>query len=77
MRLPFTKFGLEAKNLAQRQPLVHFKVLADEHHGVIQGYEFKWNPGAKVKLPTDFLAGYPGSKVVRIDRSNYWQFLLS
>ena len=49
----------------------------EEADGVIQGYEFKWNPGAKAKTPTDFLEGYPGSKIVRIDRSNYWQFLLS
>ena len=49
----------------------------EEADGVIQGYEFKWNPGAKAKTPTDFLEGYPGSKIVRIDRSNYWQFLLN
>jgi hypothetical protein len=31
MGLPFAKFGLEAKNLAERQAYVYFKVLADEH----------------------------------------------
>jgi hypothetical protein len=35
MGLPFAKFGLEAKNLAERQAYVYFKVLADEHRFMI------------------------------------------
>ncbi|MEZ4732435.1 MAG: ATP-binding protein [Caldilineaceae bacterium] len=48
----------------------------EEAEGRLRGYEFKWNPAAKVKEPVDFLQAYPGSTVERIDRSNYWQFLL-
>lgn len=48
----------------------------EEADGVLSAYEFKWNPAAKVKEPTDFLQAYPGSQVERIDRSNYWRFLL-
>lgn len=48
----------------------------EEADGLLRGYEFKWNPTAKFKEPTDFLQSYPGSIVERIDRSNYWQFLL-
>jgi hypothetical protein len=28
------------------------------------------------ELGIDFLQAYPGSTVERVDRSNYWQFLL-
>lgn len=48
----------------------------EEVDGLLHGYEFKWNPTAKVKEPTDFLQAYPGSQFERIDRSNYWRFLL-
>lgn len=48
----------------------------EEADGVLAGYEFKWNPAAKTKEPTDFLQAYPGSRVERIDRGNYWRFLL-
>jgi hypothetical protein len=48
----------------------------EEADGVLAGYEFKWNPAAKTKEPTDFLQAYPGATVERIDRSNYWRFLL-
>lgn len=48
----------------------------EEADGVLAGYEFKWSQTAKVKEPTDFLQAYPGSRVERVDRSNYWRFLL-
>ncbi len=48
----------------------------EEADGLLHGYEFKWSPTAKFKEPTDFLQSYSGSTVERIDRSNYWQFLL-
>jgi hypothetical protein len=48
----------------------------EEADGVLAGYEFKWNPAARFKAPADFLQAYPGSQVERIDRSNYWRFLL-
>lgn len=49
----------------------------EEADGLLRGYEFKWNAAAKAKEPTDFLQAYPGSTVERIDRSNYWRFLLA
>ena len=48
----------------------------EEADGQLRGYEFKWSPTAKIKEPIDFLQSYPGSTVERVDRSNYWQFLL-
>jgi hypothetical protein len=42
----------------------------------VRGYEFKWSSTGKGKEPADFLQAYPGSTIQRIDRSNYWQFLL-
>jgi hypothetical protein len=48
----------------------------EEVDGQLYGYEFKWNPAAKMKEAADFLQTYPGSTVTRIDRGNYWQFLL-
>jgi hypothetical protein len=42
----------------------------------VSGYEFKWSSTGKGKEPADFLQAYPGSTIQRIDRSNYWQFLL-
>ena len=48
----------------------------EETDGLLRGYEFKWSSTAKFKEPTDFLQSYAGSTVERIDRSNYWQFLL-
>lgn len=48
----------------------------EDADGQLRGYEFKWNPVAKVKEPIEFLQTYPGSTVERIDCSNYWRFLL-
>jgi hypothetical protein len=44
--------------------------------GQVRGYEFKWSSTAKTREPADFLHAYPGSTIQRVDRSNYWQFLL-
>lgn len=33
----------------------------EEADGLLRGYEFKWNPAAKVKAPTDFLQAYHSS----------------
>ena len=49
----------------------------EEAEGQLHGYEFKWSPTARMKEPIDFLQAYPGSQVDRIDRSNYWRFLLA
>jgi hypothetical protein len=48
----------------------------EETDGQVRGYEFKWSSTGKGKEPADFLQAYPGSTIQRVDRSNYWQFLL-
>lgn len=48
----------------------------EESDGQIQGFEFKWNPNRRGKVPPEFLEKYPGSSVTQIDRQNYWQFLM-
>lgn len=48
----------------------------EETDGQLHAFEFKWNENRPFKAPQDFLAAYPGSTVERIDRSNYWRFLL-
>ena len=48
----------------------------EETDGQLHGFEFKWSENRSFKAPQDFLAAYPGSTVERIDRSNYWRFLL-
>lgn len=47
----------------------------EESDGQIKGYEFKWNPSRKMKVPQEFLDQYSGSSVERVDRENYWQFV--
>lgn len=48
----------------------------EEEEGILTGFECKWSPDASMKVPEDFLHAYPGTKVERIDRKNYWRFLL-
>lgn len=48
----------------------------EEADGQLRGYEFKWSSTGKTREPADFLQAYPGSTIQRVDRSNYWQFLL-
>jgi hypothetical protein len=48
----------------------------EEEDGILAGYECKWSPDATMKVPEKFLSAYPGTVVQRIDRSNYWRFLL-
>lgn len=48
----------------------------EEVDGQLVGYEFKWSATKLLRAPQDFLTAYPGSRVERIDRSNYWRFLL-
>jgi predicted AAA+ superfamily ATPase len=49
----------------------------EERDGLLTGYECKWNPDKKLRVPELFTTTYPGSTVERIDRSNYWKYLLS
>ena len=48
----------------------------EDSDGQIRGFEFKWSSSRRIKVPKEFLEKYPGSSVTRIDRSNYWRFLL-
>ncbi|MCA9333927.1 ATP-binding protein [Candidatus Saccharibacteria bacterium] len=48
----------------------------EEVDGQLIGYEFKWGATKPLRPPQTFLEAYPGSAVERVDRSNYWQFLL-
>jgi predicted AAA+ superfamily ATPase len=54
----------------------------EEHDGILEGYEFKWGgsigtPASGLhRVPREFLEAYPGSSVVRIDRSNFDKFLM-
>ena len=48
----------------------------EERDGVLTGYECKWNPNKKTRIPTLFLETYLGSTVKTLDPSNYWRYLL-
>ncbi len=41
----------------------------------MEGFEFKWNPDAKKKVPSAFFNAYPECPVSFIDKSNYQSFL--
>ena len=46
----------------------------EEKQGQIKGYEIKWNPKAKVKIPKSFTTTYQ-TNVHKIDRSNFREFV--
>jgi hypothetical protein len=48
----------------------------EESDGQVRGYEFKWSAVGRMKELIEFLRAYPNSTLERVDRSNYWQFLL-
>lgn len=48
----------------------------EEKGGRINGFEFKWNPKAKVKLPKSFIAAYDASFTV-INKDNFHDFICS
>jgi predicted AAA+ superfamily ATPase len=48
----------------------------EESEGQLTAFEFKWNPGAKFKIPGAFLSAYPGSKFRIIHHDNFDEFLL-
>jgi len=47
----------------------------EERNEVMTGYEFKWNAKAKVKVPSSFKEGYPGSEVYVINPGNAEGFI--
>ncbi len=48
----------------------------EEYGGKLYGYEFKWNPKAKAKIPKAFLEAYPGSEVKVITPKNFHEFAM-
>jgi hypothetical protein len=48
----------------------------EEGDGIINAFEFKWNPAAKYKIPKQFLENYQNSTFKVIDRENIEDFLL-
>jgi predicted AAA+ superfamily ATPase len=49
----------------------------EEGNGIMTGYEFKWNAKAKVKIPSTFLLGYPGTVIHVISPENMDAFINS
>ncbi|MFN3998687.1 ATP-binding protein [Algoriphagus sp.] len=47
----------------------------EEIDGKIYPYEFKWNPKAKVKLPSAFIENYSPEPIQVIHRENFWEWL--
>jgi len=50
--------------------------LVEEKAGEITGFEFKWNPRKKVKLPTTFIKGYDAKQQV-VTRENFREFVVT
>jgi uncharacterized protein len=48
----------------------------EEKDEMLTGFEFEWSRERRRRLPASFLEGYPGSKIERVDQTNYWQYLL-
>jgi predicted AAA+ superfamily ATPase len=48
----------------------------EERDGELEGYEFKWNPKAKVRVPKTFLEAYPDATVSVISRENFADFVM-
>lgn len=47
----------------------------EEIDGKVFAYEFKWNPGAKVKFPSAFLERYKPAETKVIHPGNFWEWL--
>jgi len=46
----------------------------EERDGEILGFEFKWNPRSKTKIPANFVNGY-NAKTDVINRENFRPFV--
>jgi uncharacterized protein len=76
-RLKFNKYNRRYANMYFWRTHAQKEIdYVEEVDGQLAGYEFKWGAAKPLRPPQDFLAAYPGSTVERIDRSNYWRFLL-
>jgi uncharacterized protein len=49
----------------------------EEHSGQLDGYEFKYNPKAKFKKPSQFLTNYQNSTISVINSENWHNFLIN
>ncbi len=49
--------------------------LIEEQDGVLKGFEFKWNPKSKNKIPKLFTDTYPNSVCNTITPENFWEFV--
>jgi len=47
----------------------------EERDGMLNAYEFKWNPKAKARMPKTFLNAYPNSNQEIISQQNFDSFL--
>ena len=50
--------------------------LIEESNGILEAFEFKYNPEARVKIPKEFLETYQGSKFQLIHTKDYLPFIL-
>lgn len=49
----------------------------EDKDGVLNCYEFKWNPSKKIKLSTTFSSNYPESTFKLINKDNYLEFIVN
>jgi len=49
----------------------------EERDGHLTGFEFKYNPRRRHRFPKSFQDAYPDSELHRVDRGNYWRYLLA
>ncbi len=49
--------------------------LVEEEGGQLRGYEFKWNPKKKIKIPGAWKRAYPNSKFHVVNTNNYLDFI--
>jgi uncharacterized protein len=76
-RLKFNRYNRRYANMYFWRTRTQQEIdYVEEVDSQLAGYEFKWGATKPLRPPQTFLEAYPGSTVERIDRSNYWRFLL-
>ena len=50
--------------------------MIEERNGKLMGYEFKWNPNRKLKVPSSFVSAYKNAGFMGVTPENYLDFLL-
>ncbi len=66
--------GLHGRNYFWRNKKQAEVDYVEEIDGKIIGYEFKWNPAAKVKFPSAFTEIYQPVEIRVIYPQNFWQW---